>query len=172
MPDWICPNCAAEVDDGFDVCWQCGATQAGETDPYFGREHDLGALPADYIQVVHCEACGYVGKVLYAHEPLRWWMILTNAALAPLIVVTGIFRIFAFDEEETRDTCPACGRHDALHNCDRTPDEKADRIWLEACQLDAMAVEANKARRLVALLVLLLVLVLLAVVMLATILAQ
>ncbi len=21
---WICPNCGAEVDAGFDACWQCG----------------------------------------------------------------------------------------------------------------------------------------------------
>jgi hypothetical protein len=21
---WICPGCEAEVDAGFDVCWQCG----------------------------------------------------------------------------------------------------------------------------------------------------
>lgn len=21
---WVCPSCAAEVDAGFDICWQCG----------------------------------------------------------------------------------------------------------------------------------------------------
>jgi hypothetical protein len=23
--DWVCGRCAAEVDAGFDICWQCGS---------------------------------------------------------------------------------------------------------------------------------------------------
>ncbi len=26
---WVCPGCAAEVDAGFDICWQCGLKRAG-----------------------------------------------------------------------------------------------------------------------------------------------
>ncbi len=22
---WVCPSCGAQVDAGFDICWQCGA---------------------------------------------------------------------------------------------------------------------------------------------------
>jgi hypothetical protein len=24
---WVCRNCGAEVDAGFDICWQCGAAR-------------------------------------------------------------------------------------------------------------------------------------------------
>lgn len=24
---WVCSNCGAEVDAGFDICWQCGAAR-------------------------------------------------------------------------------------------------------------------------------------------------
>lgn len=32
---WVCSQCGAEVDEGFDQCWQCGATVAGEEDAGF-----------------------------------------------------------------------------------------------------------------------------------------
>ena len=24
---WVCPGCGAEVDAGFEICWQCGAVR-------------------------------------------------------------------------------------------------------------------------------------------------
>jgi hypothetical protein len=24
---WVCPSCEAQVDAGFDICWQCGAAR-------------------------------------------------------------------------------------------------------------------------------------------------
>jgi hypothetical protein len=24
---WVCEDCAAQVDAGFDICWQCGASR-------------------------------------------------------------------------------------------------------------------------------------------------
>jgi len=28
---WICKNCKEEVEDNFDVCWNCGSERSGET---------------------------------------------------------------------------------------------------------------------------------------------
>lgn len=32
---WICPKCDEQVDDSFEVCWQCGTTEEGIEDPDF-----------------------------------------------------------------------------------------------------------------------------------------
>ena len=36
---WKCPNCGAEVDEGFEVCWSCG-TSDDQQSPVAGSEHD------------------------------------------------------------------------------------------------------------------------------------
>ena len=33
MPGWRCAKCGSDVDDGFEVCWNCGASRTGEADP-------------------------------------------------------------------------------------------------------------------------------------------
>jgi hypothetical protein len=35
---WTCPSCATDIEDDFDICWQCGTDQRGNTDPYFMPE--------------------------------------------------------------------------------------------------------------------------------------
>lgn len=35
--DWKCQRCGEEVSGDFDVCWSCGATRDGATDPSFER---------------------------------------------------------------------------------------------------------------------------------------
>ena len=37
---WPCPQCGAEVSAEFDVCWSCGTSVDGQTDPNFVREAD------------------------------------------------------------------------------------------------------------------------------------
>jgi len=39
---WTCPKCHNKVDESFDVCWSCGTTRDGVTDPTF--------VPADAPQ--------------------------------------------------------------------------------------------------------------------------
>jgi Double zinc ribbon len=41
---WTCPKCAAVVDPGFAVCWNCGTTSDGVEDPHFVREEDVVAI--------------------------------------------------------------------------------------------------------------------------------
>jgi hypothetical protein len=37
---WTCPKCRAEVEDTFDICWQCGTDADGTEDPSFDPERD------------------------------------------------------------------------------------------------------------------------------------
>ncbi len=32
---WTCPKCESTVDDGFDICWNCGTSRTGIEDPNF-----------------------------------------------------------------------------------------------------------------------------------------
>jgi hypothetical protein len=32
---WTCPKCGEEVDEEFDICWQCGTSPEGVEDPSF-----------------------------------------------------------------------------------------------------------------------------------------
>lgn len=35
VTNWTCPTCAAEVPVDFGVCWSCGTSRDGRTDPAF-----------------------------------------------------------------------------------------------------------------------------------------
>jgi hypothetical protein len=37
---WICPKCAAKVDEGFEICWSCGTSPDGVEDPAFDPEFE------------------------------------------------------------------------------------------------------------------------------------
>jgi Putative prokaryotic signal transducing protein len=37
---WTCPKCATDVEDSFEVCWQCGTALDGTEDPAFEPERD------------------------------------------------------------------------------------------------------------------------------------
>jgi apolipoprotein N-acyltransferase len=38
---WQCSTCTAEVDEPLDVCWNCGTTSDGTTDPQFAADAEL-----------------------------------------------------------------------------------------------------------------------------------
>ncbi len=40
---WKCPNCEADVEESFAVCWRCGTNERGEIDARF--EHADGYEP-------------------------------------------------------------------------------------------------------------------------------
>lgn len=44
---WECPKCRESVEDGFDVCWNCGTSSAGVEDPQFARADDLSTASPD-----------------------------------------------------------------------------------------------------------------------------
>ena len=41
---WICPKCEEDVEDGFDVCWQCGTDREGVEDPAFITADNTDAI--------------------------------------------------------------------------------------------------------------------------------
>jgi hypothetical protein len=45
---WTCPKCATEVEDSFEVCWQCGTALDGTEDPGFEPERDGMMSSADF----------------------------------------------------------------------------------------------------------------------------
>jgi hypothetical protein len=46
---WTCPKCASKVDPSFEVCWNCGTSPEGVTDPTFVRADDAGPIEADPV---------------------------------------------------------------------------------------------------------------------------
>jgi hypothetical protein len=38
---WKCVKCGEDVEEGFDICWNCGTSATGEPDADFHRELDL-----------------------------------------------------------------------------------------------------------------------------------
>jgi hypothetical protein len=38
---WTCPKCRERVEDGFDVCWNCGTNREGREDPHFAPDTDV-----------------------------------------------------------------------------------------------------------------------------------
>lgn len=44
---WTCSQCREEVDEGFEVCWNCGAGVDGTPDPGFQRASGSEERPAE-----------------------------------------------------------------------------------------------------------------------------
>ncbi len=41
---WNCPGCGSEVDDDFELCWNCGTAVDGTQDPNFVSADDAGPI--------------------------------------------------------------------------------------------------------------------------------
>jgi hypothetical protein len=48
---WDCPSCRKTVDDGSDVCWNCGTSRAGTTDPHGTRDGPEQTHDADVVEL-------------------------------------------------------------------------------------------------------------------------
>jgi hypothetical protein len=51
---WTCPKCATEVEDGFEVCWNCGTAADGAEDPTFDPEQD-GIIGSEHYEADRAE---------------------------------------------------------------------------------------------------------------------
>ena len=49
---WTCSQCREEVDDGFEVCWNCGSSVDGTPDPEFKRVSESAEQPAENAEWV------------------------------------------------------------------------------------------------------------------------
>jgi hypothetical protein len=43
---WTCLNCSEQLDDNFEVCWNCGTSRNGKIDPDFIPERGIEVPPS------------------------------------------------------------------------------------------------------------------------------
>jgi RNA polymerase subunit RPABC4/transcription elongation factor Spt4 len=133
MSDWICPNCGAEVDEGWNVCWQCGTSVDGAVNVSFVAEVDETALPDGWMQRIRCGGCGYEGKALLRHRDFPWWTLPVSIVLALTLVgmIPWAVMFIVLVNLETR-VCPRCHRRDELRDWNGVPGAHSEKIWNKA----------------------------------------
>ena len=120
---WQCVKCREEVEDSFEVCWNCGTSREGIEDPTFQKAEDVAPAPEaeQFVPApeaarfaaaenqpedeaekapLHCLRCetklDYVGAKSF-HEGMQWGVL---GNLAELFVNREHFDIYC---------CPKCG---------------------------------------------------------------
>ena len=48
---WTCPKCGEEVEETFEVCWNCGTSKEGVPDPTFERADDADMRRDSSVQI-------------------------------------------------------------------------------------------------------------------------
>ncbi|MGQ0637085.1 MAG: hypothetical protein ACT4QC_20945 [Planctomycetaceae bacterium] len=102
---WACPKCSEQVEGNFEVCWNCGTSRDGTTDPEFANladeagesaeAHDKPATPP--ISCLRCRCdLDHMGTKSF-HEGPRWGFI---GDLGELFVNKEHFDVYR---------CPRCG---------------------------------------------------------------
>lgn len=112
---WKCSNCGESVEENFDLCWNCGTSQAGDTDPKFRHADD----PFWH----QCLRCGEQGD----------WPVTNDLPTCKSCEV--IIRV----EREDRHHCPVDGevltkvvvRNVVIDKC-----PKCHGVWLDGGELD------------------------------------
>jgi uncharacterized protein YbaR (Trm112 family) len=109
---WQCVKCREKLEDGFDVCWNCGTSKDGVEDPDFRKVDDVSPEQfsepvAEAVEDGHepdpimCPQCrrklDYVGTKAF-HEGARWG------------VLGDIGELFVNKERFDVYCCPRCGR--------------------------------------------------------------
>lgn len=113
---WQCIKCREEVEEEFDVCWNCGTSRDGTEDPEFRRADDVAAAsrtqaaaeqqPAVTGQPeqnpIFCPRCDrkldFIGTKNF-HEGTRYWDFMG-----------GLWELFKNREHFNVYVCPQCGR--------------------------------------------------------------
>jgi len=93
-----CPNCNAEVESGFEVCWKC---QYSFIDQKVLEDEEPDPLPTHYYDQILCLRCNI--KMSFAgnhefHEGARW------GALG------NLFELFVNKDSFDLFVCPQCGK--------------------------------------------------------------
>jgi hypothetical protein len=112
---WQCTKCGENLEDSFDLCWNCGTSRDGTEDPNFRKADDVVPetelkLTAKEVEVIGergerspmlCPRCdqplGFVGTKKF-HEGFRWGIL---GDLAELLENREWFDVYC---------CPRCGR--------------------------------------------------------------
>jgi hypothetical protein len=117
-PAWSCSQCGESVPGGFEVCWNCGTSQNGATDPGFSKE-PANYQPPDESQPAepaaaakqpdrHCPRCGspkiipntVILDQAYSHGPLH---VVVDAKPDALIFKDRLY------DQLAADICADCG---------------------------------------------------------------
>ena len=133
MSDWVCSQCKAEVDDGFDICWQCGVTSDGTIASDFVPEIDVATLPANHVRTIECDSCGYRGKILIGRCQFKPWVfIATPVAILSVFGMIPLFIWLRFAEMLRFKLCANCRDAERIHDWhgDITPENES--IWADA----------------------------------------
>lgn len=72
---WKCTKCSEEVEDSFDVCWNCGTSKEGVENPHFLKpESETRTEPDQPVQEIPvgnaCPSCG--GSNFKKVRPKSW----------------------------------------------------------------------------------------------------
>jgi hypothetical protein len=97
---WKCPKCREQVEDFYQVCWNCGTAPDGTEDPSFRRADDAAVAPPakDPLACLRCERpMEYAGSKAF-HEGARWGIL---GEIGELFVNKERFDIYV---------CQRCGR--------------------------------------------------------------
>ncbi len=106
---WQCGKCHEELDDNFEICWNCGTSKDGVEDPEFRKTEGAADVRSPEStereeepepNPITCPRChcdlNYVGtKAL--HEQTRW-------------VLGDLGELFVDKERFDVYCCPRCGR--------------------------------------------------------------
>jgi len=106
---WQCTKCLEDLEETFDVCWNCGTTRDGQKDPEFDR---VSGLESDRIaqraaekkkNPIYCLRCErkleYFGTRKF-HEGTRAWGFVLGD-IGELLVNRESFDVYA---------CSQCGK--------------------------------------------------------------
>ena len=110
---WQCMKCRQEVEDNFDVCWNCGTSRDGTEDPDFRKADEIPAASLSGVAAaplsaqarqpeknpIFCPRCNrkldYVGTKQFHEGSVAW------SLLGELFVNREHFDVYL---------CPRCGR--------------------------------------------------------------
>jgi len=78
---WICPQCQAEVDEGFDVCWSCERERESAGDSEDQRQHPIAS--GQFTSVTDEQE---VAAAADAAAMRAWRAAILSIALPPLVL--------------------------------------------------------------------------------------
>ncbi len=117
---WTCPKCQSKVDPSFEVCWNCGTTADGVTDPSFVRADDAGPIEADPVtpELLVEEGTGELP------EPIAGELV---EAYSALDLMEARFLADQLNEAGIQATSDTHDLHDALGSMNADP-----KVWVHA----------------------------------------
>jgi hypothetical protein len=140
---WSCPKCETRVDDGFDVCWQCGTSREGVEDPGFVVADDAAPIVDpiyDPIAAPDPQGLGVppvTGHVLGGElvEAYQAFSLMESKFIADQLVAQGIPAM-----SDTQDMQDALGVLDGNPRVYvRSNDFARARAWIEAYEAQRAA---------------------------------